>query len=89
MMTPSTFIQAALEALDGLNLFGAKGGPESVVHALADDIQHCQVISSFIMSQMGKSIHSPCYEIFMAPKHKMFFFLFGSFTTVYSQLHAS
>lgn len=38
------FIQAALEALDGLNLFGAKGGPESVVHALADDIQHCQVI---------------------------------------------
>lgn len=39
------FIQAALEALDGLNLFGAKGGPESVVHALADDIQHCQVIN--------------------------------------------
>ncbi|TRZ03800.1 hypothetical protein DNTS_027794 [Danionella cerebrum] len=33
--------KAALEALDGLNLFGAKGGPESVVHALADDIQHC------------------------------------------------
>lgn len=35
--------QAALEALDELNLFGAKGGPGSVVHALADDIQHCQV----------------------------------------------
>lgn len=87
MMTPSAFIQAALEALDGLNLFGAKGGPESVVHALADDIQHCQVISSFIMSQMGKSVHSPCYEIFMAPKHKMFFFFLGHL--VYSQLHAS
>lgn len=36
-------LQAALEALDELNLFGAKGGPGSVVHALADDIQHCQV----------------------------------------------
>lgn len=36
-------MQAALEALDDLNLFGAKGGPDSVVHALADDIQHCQV----------------------------------------------
>ncbi|CAF94482.1 unnamed protein product [Tetraodon nigroviridis] len=35
--------KAALEALDELNLFGAKGGPGSVVHALADDIQHCQV----------------------------------------------
>lgn len=35
--------QAALEALDELNLFGAKGGPGSLVHALADDIQHCQV----------------------------------------------
>lgn len=38
-------LQAALEALDDLNLFGAKGGPGSVVHALADDIQHCQVAS--------------------------------------------
>lgn len=46
------FIQAALEALDGLNLFGAKGGPESVVHALADDIQHCQVI--IFISQIGR-----------------------------------
>ncbi|XP_037615651.1 phosphorylase b kinase regulatory subunit alpha, skeletal muscle isoform isoform X16 [Sebastes umbrosus] len=36
--------KAALEALDELNLFGAKGGPGSVVHALADDIQHCQSI---------------------------------------------
>ncbi|CAB1345581.1 unnamed protein product [Coregonus sp. 'balchen'] len=37
--------KAALEALDELNLFGAGGGPGSVVHALADDIQHCQDIS--------------------------------------------
>lgn len=42
-MTPLCVLQAALEALDELNLFGAKGGPGSVVHALADDIQHCQV----------------------------------------------
>lgn len=44
-------LQAALEALDELNLFGAKGGPGSVVHALADDIQHCQVHT-----------HTPCYK---------------------------
>lgn len=43
MSSPLLPLQAALEALDELNLFGAKGGPGSVVHALADDIQHCQV----------------------------------------------
>lgn len=46
-------LQAALEALDELNLFGAKGGPGSVVHALADDIQHCQVHTH---------THTPCYK---------------------------
>uniref|UniRef100_A0A8C2HL80 Phosphorylase b kinase regulatory subunit n=1 Tax=Cyprinus carpio TaxID=7962 RepID=A0A8C2HL80_CYPCA len=47
--------KAALEALDGLNLFGAKGGPESVVHSLADDIQHCQSILSSMLPRASTS----------------------------------
>uniref|UniRef100_A0A673GYT5 Phosphorylase b kinase regulatory subunit n=1 Tax=Sinocyclocheilus rhinocerous TaxID=307959 RepID=A0A673GYT5_9TELE len=48
-------VAAALEALDGLNLFGAKGGPESVVHSLADDIQHCQSILSSMLPRASTS----------------------------------
>ncbi|GLD64648.1 phosphorylase b kinase regulatory subunit alpha, skeletal muscle isoform isoform X3 [Lates japonicus] len=47
--------QAALEALDDLNLFGAKGGPGSVVHALADDIQHCQSILTSMLPRASIS----------------------------------
>lgn len=39
----SPCLQAALEALDELDLFGAKGGPESVIRVLSDEVQHCQV----------------------------------------------
>ncbi|XP_065499351.1 phosphorylase b kinase regulatory subunit alpha, skeletal muscle isoform isoform X2 [Caloenas nicobarica] len=34
--------KAALEALDELDLFGAKGGPQSVIRVLSDEVQHCQ-----------------------------------------------
>lgn len=37
------WLQAALEALDELDLFGAKGGPQSVIRVLSDEVQHCQV----------------------------------------------
>ncbi|XP_051568876.1 phosphorylase b kinase regulatory subunit alpha, skeletal muscle isoform isoform X4 [Myxocyprinus asiaticus] len=47
--------KAALEALDELNLFGAKGGPGSVVHALADDIQHCQSVLSSMLPRASTS----------------------------------
>nr|XP_054603435.1 phosphorylase b kinase regulatory subunit alpha, skeletal muscle isoform isoform X4 [Nothobranchius furzeri] len=47
--------KAALEALDELNLFGAKGGPGSVVHALADDIQHCQSILTSMLPRASNS----------------------------------
>ncbi|KAK6316699.1 phosphorylase b kinase regulatory subunit alpha, skeletal muscle isoform [Coregonus clupeaformis] len=47
--------KAALEALDGLNLFGAKGGHESVVHALADDIQRCTSILSSMLPRASTS----------------------------------
>lgn len=37
-------VQAALEAIDELDLFGAHGGPKSVIHVLPDEVEHCQVI---------------------------------------------
>jgi len=37
------YFQAALEALDGLDLFGPEGGHSSVIHILPDDIQQCKV----------------------------------------------
>lgn len=77
------FIQAALEALDELNLFGAKGGPESVVHSLADDIQHCQVRNSFMMSHMGGQCPS------CLPLLTEYVSLSETLTIVYSQLHAA
>uniref|UniRef100_A0A8C1L7Q9 Phosphorylase b kinase regulatory subunit n=1 Tax=Cyprinus carpio TaxID=7962 RepID=A0A8C1L7Q9_CYPCA len=45
----------APEALDGLKLFGVKGGSESVVHFLADDIQHCQSILSSLLPRASAS----------------------------------
>ena len=37
------FPKAALEALDGLDLFGPEGSHASVIHILPDDIQQCKV----------------------------------------------
>jgi len=39
-------LQAALEALNELDLFGARGGPSSVIHVMPDEAQQCQVIHS-------------------------------------------
>lgn len=36
-------LQAALEAIDELDLFGVHGGPKSVIHVLPDEVEHCQV----------------------------------------------
>lgn len=36
-------LQAALEALNELDLFGARGGPTSVIHVMPDEAQQCQV----------------------------------------------
>lgn len=38
--------QAALEAIDELDLFGAHGGPKSVIHVLPDEVEHCQVAAA-------------------------------------------
>ncbi|KAM6949439.1 phosphorylase b kinase regulatory subunit alpha, skeletal muscle isoform [Aplochiton taeniatus] len=61
--------KAALEALDDLNLFGAKGGPGSVVHALADDMQHCQSILSSMLprASMSKEVDAGVLSIISYP----------------------
>lgn len=41
-------LQAALEAIDELDLFGAHGGPKSVIHVLPDEVEHCQVQLSLL-----------------------------------------
>ncbi|KAB0372514.1 hypothetical protein FD755_016306 [Muntiacus reevesi] len=46
---------AALEALDELDLFGVKGGPQSVIHVLADEVQHCQSILNSILPRASTS----------------------------------
>ncbi|XP_065885747.1 phosphorylase b kinase regulatory subunit alpha, liver isoform-like [Dysidea avara] len=33
--------KAAMEAINGLDLFGSRGGPSSVIHVLPDEIQQC------------------------------------------------
>lgn len=42
-MDHAVVFQAALEAIDELDLFGAHGGPKSVIHVLPDEVEHCQV----------------------------------------------
>ena len=37
------FEKAALEALNELDLFGARGGPSSVIHVMPDEAQQCNV----------------------------------------------
>lgn len=36
--------KAALEAINELDLFGARGGPCSIIHVLADEAQKCQAV---------------------------------------------
>ncbi|MEE6528717.1 hypothetical protein FKM82_017192, partial [Ascaphus truei] len=46
---------AALEALDELDLFGANGSPQSVIHVLSDEVQHCQSILHSILPRASTS----------------------------------
>lgn len=48
-------LQAALEAIDELDLFGAHGGRKSVIHVLPDEVEHCQVTGLPLEFQRVKS----------------------------------
>ena len=42
-------VKAALEALNDLDLFGARGGPSSVIHVMPDEAQQCQVSVTLVI----------------------------------------
>uniref|UniRef100_A0A8C0XQV2 Phosphorylase b kinase regulatory subunit n=1 Tax=Castor canadensis TaxID=51338 RepID=A0A8C0XQV2_CASCN len=44
-----------LSSLDELDLFGVKGGPQSVIHVLADEVQHCQSILNSLLPRASTS----------------------------------
>lgn len=47
--------KAALEALNELDLFGARGGPYSVIHVLADEAQKCQAVLQSMLPRESSS----------------------------------
>ncbi|KAM4593718.1 phosphorylase b kinase regulatory subunit alpha, liver isoform 2-T2 [Odontesthes bonariensis] len=47
--------KAALEAIDELDLFGAHGGPKSVIHVLPDEVEHCQAIMCSMLPRASTS----------------------------------
>uniref|UniRef100_UPI00358E35EE phosphorylase b kinase regulatory subunit alpha, liver isoform-like isoform X2 n=1 Tax=Myxine glutinosa TaxID=7769 RepID=UPI00358E35EE len=47
--------KAALDAIDELDLFGAHGGPKSVIHVLPDEVQHCQSILHSMLPRASTS----------------------------------
>ncbi|KAM6056923.1 phosphorylase b kinase regulatory subunit alpha, skeletal muscle isoform 3-T3 [Theristicus caerulescens] len=61
--------KAALEALDELDLFGAKGGPQSVIRVLSDEVQHCQSIlhSMLPRASMSKEVDASVLSVISYP----------------------
>ena len=47
--------KAALEAINELDLFGARGGPTSVIHVLADEAQKCQAVLQSMLPRESNS----------------------------------
>ncbi|CAE1251880.1 Phosphorylase b kinase regulatory subunit alpha, skeletal muscle isoform,Phosphorylase b kinase regulatory subunit beta,Probable phosphorylase b kinase regulatory subunit alpha,Phosphorylase b kinase regulatory subunit alpha, liver isoform [Acanthosepion pharaonis] len=47
--------KAALEAIDGLDLFGSRGGTSSVIHVLPDEAQQCQAILHSMLPRESNS----------------------------------
>lgn len=47
--------RAALEALNGLDLFGARGGPSSIIHVMPDEAQQCQAILHSVLPRESNS----------------------------------
>ncbi|XP_055682878.1 probable phosphorylase b kinase regulatory subunit alpha isoform X3 [Lutzomyia longipalpis] len=47
--------KAALEAMNELDLFGARGGPASVIHVLADEAHKCQAVLQSMLPRESSS----------------------------------
>lgn len=52
--------KAALEAMNDLDLFGARGGPSSVIHILSDEAQKCHAVlqvSNYNFEKLNSTIN--------------------------------
>ncbi|BES95434.1 Phosphorylase B kinase [Nesidiocoris tenuis] len=47
--------KAALDAINELDLFGARGGPSSVIHVLTDEAQKCQAVLQSMLPRESSS----------------------------------
>ncbi|XP_014680780.1 PREDICTED: probable phosphorylase b kinase regulatory subunit alpha isoform X2 [Priapulus caudatus] len=47
--------KAALESINDLDVFGARGGPASVIHVMADEAQHCQAVLASMLPRESNS----------------------------------
>lgn len=47
--------KAALEALNELDLFGARGGSASIIHVLADEAHKCQAVLQSMLPRESNS----------------------------------
>ncbi|GLV35729.1 uncharacterized protein CBL_01120 [Carabus blaptoides fortunei] len=47
--------KAALEAMNELDLFGARGGPTSIIHVLSDEAQKCQAVLQSMLPRESNS----------------------------------
>ncbi|GAB6025908.1 hypothetical protein CHUAL_011880 [Chamberlinius hualienensis] len=47
--------KAALEAMNELDLFGARGGPASVIHVMADEAQKCEAVLQSMLPRESNS----------------------------------
>ncbi|XP_059490369.1 probable phosphorylase b kinase regulatory subunit alpha [Neocloeon triangulifer] len=47
--------KAALEAMNELDLFGARGGPSSVIHVLSDEAQKCRAVLQSMLPRESSS----------------------------------
>ena len=65
--------QAALEALDGLDLFGPEGGHSSVIHILPDDIQQCKVCTIWLLVNLTRSWGIKCMFYTLSSQVKLYF----------------
>jgi phosphorylase kinase alpha/beta subunit len=56
---------AALEAMDGLNLFGSEGGQASLVHVVADDIARTRIALSALLPResISKEVDAALFSI--------------------------
>lgn len=55
LLPPPSLSQAALEAMSGLDLFGARGGPSSVIHVLADQVAQCNAKLTSLLPRESSS----------------------------------